>query len=107
MNIANGKSEWIKEVLVIPRIDQKTKKEQICALIFPDYERLEQLSQEKGAEMSELDVENMYKEIVREVNEQLPIYKKVTEFEIRDEEFPKTSTQKIKRHLFVDRGVRV
>jgi long-chain acyl-CoA synthetase len=101
------KSEWIKEVLVIPRIDQKTKKEQIAALIFPDYERLEQHGQEKGIEMSELDVENIFKEIVREVNEHLPIYKKVTAFEIRDEEFPKTSTQKIKRHLFVDRGVRV
>jgi long-chain acyl-CoA synthetase len=101
------KSEWIKEVLVIPRIDQETKKEQICALIFPDFERLEQLSQEKGKEMSELDVEDIYKELVREVNEELPIYKKVTAFEIRDEEFPKTSTQKIKRHLFVDRGVRV
>jgi len=101
------KSEWVKEVLVIPRIDQETKKEQICALIFPDYERLEQHSQEKGIEMSELDVENIYKELVREVNEDLPIYKKVTTFEIRDEEFPKTSTQKIKRHLFVERGVRV
>jgi long-chain acyl-CoA synthetase len=101
------KSEWVKEVLVIPRIDQETKKEQICALIFPDYERLEAHGQEKGIEMSELDVENIYKELVREVNEGLPIYKKVTELEIRDEEFPKTSTQKIKRHLFVDRGVRV
>ena len=101
------KSEWVKEVLVIPRIDQETKKEQICALIFPDYERLEQHSQEKGIEMSEVDVENIYKELVREVNENLPIYKKVTTFEIRDEEFPKTSTQKIKRHLFVERGVRV
>jgi long-chain acyl-CoA synthetase len=101
------KSEWIKEVLVIPRIDPKTKKEQICALIFPDYERLEQYCQEKGIDMSELDVENIFKETVRETNEGLPIYKKVTEFEIRDEEFPKTSTQKIKRHLFIDRGVRV
>jgi long-chain acyl-CoA synthetase len=101
------KSEWIKEVLVVPRIDQETKKEQICALIFPDYERLEQHSVEKGIEMSELDVENMLKDIVHEVNEHLLIYKKVTTFEIRDEEFPKTTTQKIKRHLFVDRGVRV
>lgn len=101
------KSEWIKEVLVIPRVDQKTKKEQICALIFPDYERLEMQRQEKGTEMSEADVLSLYKEIVREVNEDLPAYKKITEFEIRDEEFPKTSTQKIKRHLFVERGVRV
>ncbi len=101
------KSEWVKEVLVIPRIDQKTKKEQICAMIFPDYERLEMQGQEKGAGMSEADIQNLYKEIIREVNEDLPIYKKITEFEIRDEEFPKTSTQKIKRHLFVERGVRV
>jgi long-chain acyl-CoA synthetase len=101
------KSEWIKEVLVVPRIDQQTKKEQIYALIFPDYELLELHSQEKGTTLSELDVENIFKEEVRKVNEDLPIYKKVTAFEIRDEEFPKTSTQKIKRHLFVDRGVRV
>lgn len=101
------KSEWVKEVLVTPRIDQETKKEQICALIFPDYERLEQHSQEKGITLSEMDVENIYKELVHEVNEHLPIYKKVTAFEIRDEEFPKTSTQKIKRHLFIERGVRV
>lgn len=101
------KSEWIKEVLVVPRIDQQTKKEQIYALIFPDYERLELHSQEKGMTMSEPDVENIIKEEVRKVNEVLPAYKKVTAFEIRDEEFPKTSTQKIKRHLFVDRGVRV
>ena len=97
----------MKEVLVIPRIDQETKKEQICALIFPDYERLEQHSQEKGITMTESDIENMYKDIVHEVNEVLPAYKKVTTFEIRDEEFPKTTTQKIKRHLFVERGVRV
>lgn len=101
------KSEWVKEVLVIPRIDQENKKEQICALIFPDYERLEQHSQEKGITLGEMDVENIYKELVREVNEHLPIFKKVTAFEIRDEEFPKTSTQKIKRHLFIERGVRV
>ncbi len=101
------KSPWVKEVLVVPRTDQETKKEQICALIFPDYELLEQHSHEKGITMSEMDVENIYKELVREVNEGMPIYKKVTEFEIRDEEFPKTTTQKIKRHLFLDRGVRV
>jgi long-chain acyl-CoA synthetase len=57
--------------------------------------------------MSETDIEDMYKELVREVNENMPIYKKVTEFEIRDEEFPKTTTHKIKRHLFMERGVRV
>ncbi len=101
------KSQWIQEVLVIPRIDPKTKKESICALIFPDYELLEQYSIAKGVELSEEDINSMYLDEIKKVNEDLPAYKKITEFEIRDEEFPKTTTKKIKRHLFVKRGIRV
>ncbi len=101
------KSHWIQEVLVVPRLDPKTKKESICALIFPDYELLEQYSIAKGVELSGEDVQSIFKEEVKKVNEELPAYKKITEFEIREEEFPKTTTQKIKRHLFVERGIRV
>lgn len=101
------KSMWINEVLIVPRIDPDTKKESIVALIYPNYELLEQYSAEKGITMTEDDVRAIYKEIVNEVNEGLPIYKKITQFEIRDEEFPKTTTKKIKRHLFVERRVQV
>ena len=101
------KSQWIQEVLVIPRIDPKTKKESICALIFPDYELLEQYSIAKGVELSEEDINSIYMEEIKKVNEDLPAYKKITVFEIREEEFPKTTTKKIKRHLFVERGIRV
>ena len=101
------KSQWIQEVLIIPRIDPKTKKESICALIFPDYELLEQYSIVKGVELSEEDINSMYMDEIKRANEDLPAYKKITEFEIREEEFPKTTTKKIKRHLFVERGIRI
>jgi long-chain acyl-CoA synthetase len=101
------KSQWVKEVLVIPRINPKTKKEAICALIFPDYELLEQYSISSNITMTKDDIESIFKDEIKKVNENLPVYKKITEFEIREEEFPKTTTKKIKRHMFVDRGIKV
>ncbi len=101
------KSDLIKEALVIPRIDPRTRKEEVCALIFPNYELLEEYSISKGVSLSQEEVQSIFKEEVRKVNDGLPIYKKITQFEIREEEFPKTTTQKIKRHMFVDRGIRV
>jgi len=101
------KSQWVKEVLVVPRIDAKTKKESICALIFPDYELLEEYSISSETILKKEDVEAIFKDVVREVNAELPAYKKITQFEVREEEFPKTTTQKIKRHMFLERGIKV
>lgn len=101
------KSQWVKEVLVIPRIDAKTKKELICALIFPDYELLEEYSISSEITLKKEDVEAIFKDVVHEVNEGLPVYKRITQFEIREEEFPKTTTHKIKRHMFVEKGIKV
>ncbi len=101
------KSQWIEEVLVVPRIDPETKKEGILAIIHPNYELLEEHSIAKGVTLSEQDIQLIYKDEIRKCNEGLSAYKKVTRFEIREEEFPKTTTNKIKRHLFVERGIRV
>jgi len=101
------KSQWVKEVLVVPRIDPDTKKESIFALIFPDYELLEQYSISSDVTLSEEDVQSIFKDEIKKINEALPVYKKIIQFEIREEEFPKTTTHKIKRHLFVERGIKV
>ncbi len=101
------KSQWVQEVLVVPRIDPETKKESICALIFPDYELLEQYSISSDVTLSKDDIESIFKDEIKKVNEDLPAYKKITKFEVREEEFPKTTTKKIKRHMFIERGVKV
>jgi long-chain acyl-CoA synthetase len=101
------RSEWIEEVLVVPRIDPDTKKEEICAIIHPNYGLLEEYSISKGVTLAEQDIQSICKDEIKKCNQDLSAYKKVTRFEIREEEFPKTTTNKIKRHLFVERGIKV
>jgi long-chain acyl-CoA synthetase len=101
------KSEWIEEILIVPRINPQTKKEEICAIIYPHYELLEQYSISKGITLTEPNIQLIYKDEIKKCNENLPVYKKITRFEIREEEFPKTTTKKIKRHLFIERGIKV
>jgi long-chain acyl-CoA synthetase len=44
---------------------------------------------------------------IEKVNAVLAEYKKIRSFSIREEEFPKTTTQKIKRYLFEEGGIEV
>lgn len=100
-------SKWVKEVLVVPRIDPGTKKEEVCALIYPDYELLEQYGINQNITLSFSDVEKIFREEIKRINETLPVYKRITKFEVREEEFPKTTTQKIKRHMFIEQSIKV
>ncbi|MCX7994396.1 MAG: AMP-binding protein [candidate division WOR-3 bacterium] len=100
-------SKWIKEVLVVPRIDATTKKEEVCALVYPNYELLEEYSIAHNITLELADIERIIREEIKKVNEKLPAYKRITKFEIREEEFPKTTTQKIKRHMFIERSIKV
>jgi hypothetical protein len=43
--------------------------------------------------------ERTIKEAINEINKSLPVYKQMRELEIRDTEFEKTTTRKIKRFL--------
>ncbi len=100
-------SKWIKEVLVVPRIDPETKNEEVCALVYPDYELLEEYSMTHHIHLEFSDIEKIIRDEIRKINEDLPVYKRITKFELREEEFPKTTTQKIKRHMFIERSIRV
>ncbi|MEO0094817.1 MAG: AMP-binding protein [candidate division WOR-3 bacterium] len=100
-------SRWVKEVLIVPRIDPDTKKEEVCALIYPDYELLEEYGISQNITLQFSDIERLIRDEIKKINEELPAYKRITKFEIREDEFPKTTTQKIKRHMFVERSIRV
>ncbi len=100
-------SKWIKEVLVVPRIDPQTKNEEICALVYPDYELLEKYSIAHNVKLEFSEIEKIIRDEIRKINENLPVYKRITKFEIREDEFPKTTTQKIKRHMFIEQSIKV
>ncbi|NIP37546.1 MAG: AMP-binding protein [Candidatus Dadabacteria bacterium] len=91
------KSPFIKEAMVFSPDDS-----QIQALIFPNTEEIKQELDKSGTSYSAEICRDFIQKEIREINRNLEAYKKVSRFEIREEEFPKTTTRKIKRHLFKD-----
>ncbi len=70
--------------------------EEVAAVIVPDYEEIDRhFAKEK---LSEDDVREIIAKEVKKAMEKVAGYKRVKQFVIWDEELPKTSTRKIKRH---------
>lgn len=53
--------------------------------------------EEFGENYKEDDIYSLIKETLKDINEKLPVYKRVRDFTIRTDEFVKTTTKKIKR----------
>ncbi len=94
------KSPLIEEAMVFSPDD-----EQIQALIYPDLDEVARALEKMGREFNDENVWQLIKQEVDKVNRHLEAYKRIRHFAIRFEEFPKTTTRKIKRHLF--RGLRL
>ncbi len=82
--------EIIGESVVIGR-KQDNGETVITAVIYPNPD----FSKDKSKE----EVIEAVKKTVTEVNKALPVYKQIRDFDIRDTEFEKTTTRKIKRFL--------
>ena len=80
---AISKSELVKEILV------RENGQNIEAEIFPDME----YASAHGID----DVPGALQKVIDEFNKDMPLYKRVTSLKIRDEEFEKSTTKKIKR----------
>ncbi len=92
-------SPWISEILVLGRGRSAGHSgEDVVALCFPNFEavRAAQPGQESDPEF----VRSLVRSEVRRVNKGLPQYMKVVDFKIRESEFEKTGTRKIKRFLY-------
>lgn len=86
-------SPYIQEVLVHGVEDEKSNDIIVKAEIYPDYEFIQE---EKGTMTSE-EIRIFIKMLLDDINEQMPLYKRVKRFAIRKNEFEKTTTRKIKR----------
>lgn len=94
------KSAYIEEALVFSPDD-----ENIQAIIYPNIDEVKHKLESLDKELSDENEWEFIKQEVRHINENLETYKRIRHFAIRHEEFPKTTTRKIKRHLF--RGIRL
>ncbi|MGB2691509.1 MAG: AMP-binding protein [Thermodesulfobacteriota bacterium] len=94
------KSIYIEEALVFSPNDVD-----IHALIYPNMDELINEFESLGNQLTEGNIKEFMKAEVRNTNQTLQAYKKIRDFELREEEFPKTTTRKIKRFLF--KGIKI
>jgi long-chain acyl-CoA synthetase len=93
------KSPFIAEVMVYGHKVSSTA-EEVHALIYPNQEAIDDFARSQQlAEMSERDVEALIRREVQKACDGLAEYKRVRRFTLRDDEFPKTTTRKIKRFV--------
>jgi long-chain acyl-CoA synthetase len=89
------KSAYIEEALVFSP-DDKT----IQAVIYPNLDEVRDVLGSIGKELSDENIWELIRSDIKKANENLEAYKRISHFAIRFEEFPKTTTRKIKRYLF-------
>ncbi len=84
---------FIAEVLVYGTIDKRDDDVIVRAEVYPNYDALK----EQLGEITEDGIKDAIKIAIEDVNDKMPAYKRVKRFKIREEEFEKTTTRKIKR----------
>lgn len=74
--------------------------EEVHAQIYPDQEAIDNYAQENNIyPMSQKQIEALLRKEVLKIGKELADYKKVKKFTVREDEFPKTTTRKIKRFV--------
>ena len=81
----------IAESVVVGR-DAEDDKVELVALIFPNRD-------EFAVDADEDEIKKTIENKITAVNKKLPAFKRITKIELRDTEFEKTTSKKIKRHL--------
>ena len=92
-------SPFIQEVMVYGHKVSPTA-EEVHAQIYPDQEMIDSYAQEQGLyPLEHKAVEDLIRDEVLKIGKQLADYKRVKRFTLREDEFPKTTTRKIKRFV--------
>jgi len=97
-----GAAAEVAEAAVMAMRDPSSGREVVGAVVYPDYEYLEGEARRAGVPLTDEFVEGRVREAVAGCCRSLADYKRVKIIKIRKEEFPKTTTRKIKRYLFRD-----
>ena len=78
----------VSECIVVQRGDK------LAALVYPD------MDEAKNMGFTQSDLENVMEQNRQQLNEQLPVYSKIQDFELQEREFMKTPKKSIKRYLY-------
>lgn len=90
-----NRNKYIQESLVHGIEETIEEGAEVSVQVRPAYEII---YEEFGPDLDDTGVYQLIKKAISEVNEKLPVYKRIKNITIRKEEFIKTTTKKIKRH---------
>ena len=93
-----NRNPFVQECMVFGEEDEKHT-EIIGVQIVTDAEAFIEFSEKNKVKITPELVNDIISEAVKETNKELPAFKQVRKFYVRDSEFEKTTTQKIKRYL--------
>jgi long-chain acyl-CoA synthetase len=92
-----SRSPFVLESLVYGEDDEK-QGEIIAAQVVVDAEAFIELAESRGREITQDLMKNVIADEIAFVNKEVPTFKQIRKFYIRDHEFEKTTTQKVKRY---------
>ncbi len=93
-----NRSPYVLESLVYGERDPKHD-EIIAVQLVTDAEAFIEYSENNNIPITEDLVQQTIAQVIKDVNKELPVFKQIKKFYIRQVEFEKTTTQKIKRYL--------
>ena len=85
----------IEEALIFSPDDK-----QIQAIIFPNIEEYRYQSGNEDIDIRDVNLYELVHQEIKNLNKELEPYKRISKFAIKEDEFSKTTTRKIKRFLF-------
>jgi len=97
MEAALNRNIYILECVVMA-VEDRRGNTRPGAVIVPNYDMLSTVDELKG-NTTEETIRKFIGEQIKLFSQNLPDYKKLYDYQIRNEELPKTSTRKVKRHL--------
>lgn len=91
-----GKDDHILECMVAGK-QTEAKGEEIWIILVPDMEKFIVTAEENGFSLTTDYLAEYMRKVVRAFNSSQPMYKRIARFIIREDEFPKTTTRKVRR----------
>ena len=92
-----NKSPFVLESMVWGDFDKESGETHVNAQIFPNMDVIKEKL--KDVNISKEELMKLFNDIIKSINKDMPLYKRIRGFSIRDNEFTKTTTKKIKRYV--------
>ncbi|NPA80284.1 MAG: long-chain fatty acid--CoA ligase [Thermotogae bacterium] len=93
-------SPFVEEILVFGAKNPDTGDEEVQALVYPNLDAVRDEARKRGVKPNDDFIYDLIASEIERLSKELAPYKRIKRFALRYEEFPKTTTRKIKRHLF-------